>query len=377
MVRPCFDAIVVGAGPAGCAAAYDLCADGRSVLLVDRRDFPRLKVCAGGLTVKSLNLLRFNVQPVIRRECKEMAIGHRWAEPVVGTSGTRVVAMTERVEFDDYCLQQTRARGASFRVIRAIEGVFEREDRVELIVDGEIICGKFLIGADGAKSQIRRLIGEGSTWFRRGLGIEIAIPWSVDQSQKMQFDLGVVNRGYGWIFPKDDHLNVGLYSSLNSKEINKKTLAKYVKNRLGDGPADGISYGGALGLGGEHYKPQARRVFLVGDAAGLVEPLMGEGIFNAIKSGQCAAQAIEAEIQGVARAQEKFASLLSSIQDDINYCARWEKRLYRHFDFWCGLLTTRPVRTALLEGYARGRTFSEIRNAWLSLLAGYIFRPLQ
>jgi len=137
---------------------------------------------------------------------------------------------------------------------------------------------------------------------------------------------------------------------------------------------DLIVYGGALGLGGEHYRPGSWRIFLVGDAAGLVEPLMGEGIFNAIKSGQYAAEAINNELSGQALARESFAALLSTIQADIKYCARWERRLYRHFDLWCGLLTTRPIRTALLEGYARGRTLSEIRNGWLSLLAGYLLR---
>ena len=62
-----WDAIVVGAGPAGCAAAYDLAAAGRSVLLLDKKDFPRAKACAGGLTSKAVQALRYSIDPVVRK----------------------------------------------------------------------------------------------------------------------------------------------------------------------------------------------------------------------------------------------------------------------------------------------------------------------
>jgi len=369
-----FDVIVVGAGPAGCAAAYDLSAAGRSVLLFDRDSFPRHKVCAGGLTVKSLNLLRYDVQPVIRRICREMAIGHRWAEPVVARSANPVVAMTDRSEFDAFCLQKTIGRGAEFRVCRVIDGVTEREDHIELIVDGTPLISSFLVGADGAKSRIRRLIGEGSEWFRRGLGIETTVPWVGRDARPMQFDFGVVDRGYGWIFPKDDHLNVGLYSLARSTSVSRRSLMNYIEQRLGRGAVANILRGGALGLGGENYRPESRRIFLVGDAAGMVEPLTGEGIHNAIRSGQVAAAAIDEGSAGRTRAHEVFAQLLQAIQVDIAYYAGWEKRLHRHFDFWCRVLTSRPVRTLLTEGYAMGLTLSEIKNRWPAVLGGVLRR---
>ena len=62
-----WDAMVVGAGPAGCAAAYDLAAAGQSVLLLDKRDFPRAKACAGGLTIKAVQALRYSIDPVVRK----------------------------------------------------------------------------------------------------------------------------------------------------------------------------------------------------------------------------------------------------------------------------------------------------------------------
>ena len=80
-----WDAIVVGAGPAGCAAAYDLASAGQSVLLVDKKDFPRHKACACGLTRKTLKALRYSVTPVIERECNDVVLqeaGSGFALPV-------------------------------------------------------------------------------------------------------------------------------------------------------------------------------------------------------------------------------------------------------------------------------------------------------
>ena len=71
------DVMVVGAGPAGCAAAYDLTANGIRVLLVDRTEFPRRKVCAGGLTIKTIRALRYSVDPVIQRTVRRLTVSCR------------------------------------------------------------------------------------------------------------------------------------------------------------------------------------------------------------------------------------------------------------------------------------------------------------
>src|SRR5258708_22638867 len=112
-----YDAMIVGAGPAGCAAAYDLAARGRSVLLLDRRRFPRVKPCAGALTLKALAALRYSVRPVIRYVADSMWMGRRLEERVLFRSRYPVCALTVRAELDDYCLRPTIARGAELRAL--------------------------------------------------------------------------------------------------------------------------------------------------------------------------------------------------------------------------------------------------------------------
>lgn len=127
-----YDAIVVGAGPSGSAAAYDPAAAGRRVLLLDRRHFPRVKACAGGLTVRTLRRLRYPVDPVVRQVCTEMVLANQpHASVKVGGSGV-LCAMTVRSEVDHYCLERTIERGAEFRVVSHIDRIAHAHDGVRV-----------------------------------------------------------------------------------------------------------------------------------------------------------------------------------------------------------------------------------------------------
>ena len=112
-----WDAIIVGAGPAGCAAAYDLACAGRRVLLLDKSDFPRLKACAGGLTMKTVRNLRYSVDPVARQVIYSVVLENNGTKRTLVK--TRVICvMTVRSEFDAYCLARTLEVDASFRRVR-------------------------------------------------------------------------------------------------------------------------------------------------------------------------------------------------------------------------------------------------------------------
>src|SRR5580698_5654229 len=115
-----WDAIVVGAGPAGCAAAYDLALAGREVLLLDRAEFPRQKACAGGLTLKTVRALRYSVEPIIRQQISHVRLEPDASQATVLRRRSSYCFMTVRRELDDYCFRQTLAVGAKFQRIRAI-----------------------------------------------------------------------------------------------------------------------------------------------------------------------------------------------------------------------------------------------------------------
>ena len=190
--------------------------------------------------------------------------------------------------------------GGLLRKIAGVQQVVRRGDEVHLLTPGECYRARFVVGADGASGQMRRLCAAGS-WFSQGFALEVqtaAPPEEVD----LTFDFASVSNGYAWIFPKGDHLNVGVYSLSSAAGLTRSRLLSYVKSRLGVDTVDGVT-GQYLGIGAgenpvEYVQADLRdRVFLVGDAGGFVDPLTGEGIYGALVSGQAAAKAILAELR--------------------------------------------------------------------------------
>jgi geranylgeranyl reductase family protein len=353
-----FEAVVVGAGPAGCAAAYDLAAAGLSVLLIDCKPFPRVKPCGGALTMKSLQRLRYSIAPVLKSVIRGFALCLPGERGHLMKSRHPVAVTTVREALDAFCLEQTRRRGADFQVVPRLARIGEYGHGVEVETDdGRVIRAGFLIGADGANSQVRQLIGHPP----------IAYAWALEgrspqtgevSSGVMRFDFGSVADGFAWSFPKGDHVNVGLYSRRSRPHFGKDELAAYAGS-LGLADPCGV-VGFRLGVGGEAYLPDRQRTFLAGDAAGMAEPLLGEGIHNAIVSGQAAAQAVIAQARGRADARLSYLRSLREVRRDLALCATLADRFYADERLGYRLLSAGPARTALMQGCAAGKTLHEI-----------------
>lgn len=357
-----WEAIVVGAGPAGCAAAFDLAAAGRAVLLLDRAEFPRHKACAGGLTRKSLRALRYSVAPVVRETRSTIIVeSHRGDAAILG-SRTAVCAMTVRQELDAFCLQQTLAAGAQFCRIGSILAIEETDADVLLRTADGSFRGRFLVGADGVHSRVRQLVqGQSPCWLRRGFALETQVHSAGSNSADLVFDLAPVTHGYAWIFPKRDHLNVGLYSVSAAEKLDRSRLSRYIGKRFGDTCADGVT-GQFLGFGAEDAPLVRSRVFLAGDAGGFADPLTGEGIHGAIASGQAAAAAIDAGLKGQP-AYRTFAALTAPLLRDLRLSASGARWFYGNPDLGFRALTTPVFRGAVINAYANGTKIAALASA--------------
>ena len=368
-----WDVIVVGAGPSGCAAAYDLATAGRSVLLLDRCDFPRPKACAGGLTMKAVRALRYSIGPVTREVVYRLVLENNGVKPTMVKTRAPICVMTVRSEFDQYCFRKTLGAGAVFRRVRGIKAIDQEGeragDRITVDTGDEVLHSSYVIGADGVNSQVRRLCAGPGT-VAGGFALEAKVPLQARRVD-LTFDFGAVRNGYGWIFPKGDHLNVGLgFYGASEEKLDRERLVRYVQQKLGTAELEHV-VGQYLGVSGRDSAYAYGRVLLAGDAAGLVDPLTAEGIYSAIVSGQAAARAIadalgttpsDAACSEGARpdAGRAYAAALAPLREVLAFSARAARAFYANPDRGFQALTLPGLRTALLKTYAQGMNSSLI-----------------
>lgn len=347
-----WDAIVVGAGPAGCAAAYDLALAGCEVLLLDKAEFPRQKACAGGLTLKTAQALRYPVEPVVRQKLSRMRLERDGSRSTVLSRRSPYSFMTVRQELDDYCFRQTLHAGAQFQRIRALETIAEDSTGVAVGVGGEVLRARFVVGADGVHSRVRQLTHGGDGWFWRAFALEATVPVS-STLPDLVFDFAPIRNGYGWVFPKGDHLNIGLYSYANDEKIDRSRLTAYIRSRF-EGLSEDLVIGQYAGFGAAQHKVSASRIFLVGDAGGFVDPLTGEGIYFAVISGQAAAEAIRAALGSDLPAHERFSQATAKIRADLALSTSAAHWFYANLDQGFRFLSMRLLHGLVLNAFANG-----------------------
>ena len=293
-----WDAIVVGAGPGGSTAAYELANDGVDVLLLDRADFPRDKPCGGGVLVSALRHLPYSLDPVTERTITAFRVRykrtwefeHRYHQPLG--------IMTQRSRLDAFMADQAAAAGADFRDGSGVKSL----DGTRLTLqNGDQHQADVIIAADGANGIVRRALGlprlRGAVAME-GNAARIDQPAGQRWSDAVGLELGSMPGGYGWVFPKGDHCNIGLGGVPSAAPTLRRELAAYAGCESFDADSLTDLRGHHLPLRDPGSALAVGRVAFVGDAAGLIDPLSGEGIGNAIRSAQLAAQAASGVLAG-------------------------------------------------------------------------------
>lgn len=291
-----YDVVIIGAGPSGAYSAYCMAKQGLRVLLCDRAEFPREKTCGGGISHKTVGLLEFDISPVVERRLRGAWLTYMNRDTVVKDLGARSGVAVLRSRFDSLIIDRARGEGAEFRPSCSFETARTAGDTLEVATSCGTFQTKYLIGADGVFSRVRSLFfGRNAVSYAPALEAWIYVSRDVIESyeDRVLFDFGGMPRGYGWIFPKGDHLNVGVYSLYGSGDINadlRRFIALYesLKNPRS------IEYRGyAIPLKNRAGVYQKRNVWLVGDAAGFAESFYGEGIYFGLKSARIAGRAIK------------------------------------------------------------------------------------
>ena len=355
-----WDLIVVGSVPAGSIAAAEAAKAGMRTLLLEKRTLPRHKTCGGGVPV-ALGAIAPDIDPSVIAEKQVRFMRHTWqfGSPVLAPVASEdskddslTLWMVQRSVFDHYLAMRAVRFGAELRdgvTVKSVENAKEGVTVHALTNGGEIshLHSDFVIGADGANGVIAKSAG---LQFKRNIAMamEVEAPHSFHDGDEIlredaiHLEYGAVPYGYAWIFPKADHLNVGagIFLPQAQKQMRGETLRETLLKAMREYMSSvGVEmdwnrlriYAHPLPLwSGKHrLNTLDGRILLAGDAAALVNPLFGDGILHAARSGKIAAECL------VSGDGENYTNAINSQFVDNFDAAR---KLAKFFYQWTGLV---------------------------------------
>ena len=339
------DVLVVGAGPAGSAAAAWAARAGLDVTLVDAEHFPRDKPCGDGLTPRAiaelngLGLAGWMEGRARNYGLRAAGFGQMLYLPWPGGSLPRTGGAAPRLELDAAIRQVALEAGATpvegYRALDVrmegdrVAGVRFQAGKGRAAEQVEISCRRLIV-ADGARSQLGRNLGR--TWHRStayGVAARGYVkshrsddPW-ISSHLELRGEAGELLSGYGWIFPLGDgEVNIGVGTLATAKhpaDVNLRGLIQhYADTQRDDWELEGdirAPWSALLPMGGAVSGVAGRNWMLVGDAAGCVNPLNGEGIDYGLETGRLAAQLMARTVPNAA----------------LDYQGQWPSILRHHY----------------------------------------------
>jgi geranylgeranyl reductase family protein len=379
-----YDAIVVGAGPAGAILAYLLGKSGLRVLLLEKANLPRYKTCGGGLTFKAIRDLPFDVRSTVEIEAGGGIVTYHGQQLLRAEVQQPFAWLVMRDRFDHFLVQQAVNTGVELLDGVTVTGIEEEPHCILVQTTRGAFRASLLAAADGVNSIIASLAG---LLLHREVGLaleaEVSVPTAAFEIQGnyATFDFGALQHGYGWIFPKSDHLSVGIFRAYPGKGAGMKgTLSGFIASQPVLRDCQTLSLRGQLiPLGGVSSLLHKGRILLLGDAANLADPWLGEGIFYAIRSARIAAEEIIHFLKGNFSDLSNYTSRINL--EIVNHLrqARQLARLIYQFP-WIGsyLLSKSLMMQQIIFGAIRGdKTFRQVNQTLVRQLPTILVQTLR
>jgi geranylgeranyl reductase family protein len=333
------DVAIVGAGPAGSTAAYRLATAGARVLLLDKATFPRDKPCGGGVTGRAARLIPFSIEPVVEDVVERLECGLRYRHRFSRDAHEPLAYMTQRRRLDQFLLRKAAEAGAEVR-----EG--ETADAREL--DARIV-----IGADGCNGSSAKQLGL-ADGVVHGVALEANYPHEPRFARGMVLEIAVIRGGYGWVFPKGDHVNVGVGGNGEEGPRLRSELRRMCEAYGIDPEAARDTRGYRLPLRLSGTRLARGRTAVIGDAAGLVDPFSGDGMYEAFLSAQLVADAALAVLAGRADSLEPYQAAVEQRITPLTRAGWGAKRAFERFPRTTYALARLPVTFRALEKLLTG-----------------------
>ncbi|NIJ44937.1 geranylgeranyl reductase family protein [Wenyingzhuangia heitensis] len=348
-----FDVAVVGSGPSGASAAFHLAKAGLKTVILEKETLPRYKVCGGGFVYRGRKNMPFDISEVVDIEFNKVDIYMGDKFHFVTERENPIISLVMRDAFDNLMVKKSQELGVELIEDCKVTKVVNKKDVVELETTKGAISATYVIAADGVYSQMAKMAG----WTNDTRTLIPALEYEVEVndadfkrlSKEIRFDIDAIPAGYGWCFPKKNHLSIGVGVIIKDDKKIKEYCAEYIKF-LGIEEIISIEkHGYQIPVTPRTDGYVKNNVFLIGDAAGFADPLTAEGISNAIYSGKLVAKAIAEAGDDKEKAAKTYTDIIeSTIMPELLTSMKLAKLFYG----------SKLVRKAIMKKY--GQRFSEV-----------------
>ncbi|WP_159429918.1 NAD(P)/FAD-dependent oxidoreductase [Halarsenatibacter silvermanii] len=305
------EVIIIGSGPAGIWLAYNLAQSDIEVLILEKEPWPRYKACGGAISGKTLELLHnkkiYLPDSVVRNTINKFTFNYNLQECNTFSCQGQGIKLVNRKNFDDFLLKQSCKAGANFYDKEKVIDIEISKNMVEVFTEENSYKGKIVVGADGAWSKTGNILNLYPENIKNNMIMAVELELfkndtDYQRNNRIEIDIGFIPGGYVWIFPKKNRLSIGLGTNRTGNINLTKQLFAYLRQKKISYSKDDIFYKGyPIPLAGnrlKNIKMAGNRFLLIGDAAYLADPLVGEGIYNACFSAEIAANTIIKFISG-------------------------------------------------------------------------------
>ena len=386
-----YDMIIAGGGPAGAIAAERAAKKGLSVLVLEKEMYPRDKTCGGGVSQKALDAIGGIDKGLIEREIFGARIFLPDYQNFAGRASSRVAVTTMRRDLDHWLINRAEDSGARVRDNEPVKDIKFGKDYVKVATPANKYKARMIVGSDGVNSTVARKSGIRTRW---GSNIGLCLETEIELGETLVAEcveteiVELYFRGpwsYGWVFPKRDRLSVGLGGPIPQMRGSREMFMSFVRDislqkkiDLKDRITRINSH--LIPLGGVDRRIHGERMILAGDAAGFVDPFLGEGLYYAMKSGEIAADVAALAVENDDFSRKFLAGYAAKCDNafgsDLKSARRFAKFAYGNLDRFLNILRgDEQLFLEYLKTVRGDRTYAGF-NRWCAMRSPVTFLKL-